>query len=126
LNRTIIFVYVLALASALCLFHAEEASAASCVDGGCHSSIAGAKYIHGPVAVERYTQQGCVMCHVPSGASCTVSSGGTYSYKAEKRKMCTSCHDAGTGTTHTGDRVKCLSCHNPHGSDDSSQFLRRS
>ncbi len=34
------------------------------------------------------------------------------------------CHERGTGTQHTRTRGQCLSCHCPHGSEESAKLLK--
>jgi len=111
--------------AACLLLSPKPALPASCVDGGCHQGISSARYVHGPVAVERFGQKGCVLCHVPAGPACTDARGGAFTLKSDPKQICTGCHDAGNGTRHTGTQGACLSCHDPHGSDSSAHFLRK-
>lgn len=99
-------------------------AAASCVTGSCHETLSNARYVHGPVAVESFGQQGCGLCHVSSGPICTNKTPGVYRLAKAREMLCTGCHDAGTGSRHTDSKGKCLSCHNPHGSEQNIHFLK--
>lgn len=96
--------------------------AGTCLNGSCHQGLTKAKYVHGPVAAESIRTGGCVMCHVPSDKKCATSKAGKFT---KKTKLCLACHDKGTGTQHSSKQIKCLSCHNPHGSNKNPYFLRK-
>lgn len=100
------------------------APVANCFSGGCHPKIAKAKFHHGPVAAEGTGAEGCVSCHVPAGPACTATKAGKFNFKTKKERLCLLCHERGTGTQHTRTRSDCLSCHNPHQSDQSANLLR--
>ena len=100
------------------------ARAGTCIDGGCHQDTVAPKYLHGPVAAEAAGVEGCVSCHVPAGAACTPRKGGRYRFKTRKERLCLLCHERGTGTQHTRAGGKCLSCHDPHGSNSSYKLMR--
>jgi len=102
------------------------AAAGTCISGGCHKEIVGAKFLHGPVAAEEAGAEGCASCHVPAGAPCTPSKPGQYAMKTKEDRLCLLCHERGTGTQHTRTRAACLSCHSPHGSEDSYKMMRAS
>ena len=103
---------------------ATKAEAKGCMNGGCHQELTEVKYMHGPVAAEMAGVNACEMCHVPAGARCSSSKGG--SYKLKGKGLCAICHSAGTGTQHSDKTIasKCLNCHDPHGSDVSRHMLR--
>jgi predicted CXXCH cytochrome family protein len=103
---------------------ASDAAAGSCTSSGCHKKITGAKFLHGPVAAEETGGEGCVSCHVPAGQACTAAKAGKYTYKTKKERLCLLCHERGTATQHTRTRTDCLSCHNPHQSEQSKNLLR--
>lgn len=102
------------------------AAAGTCIAGGCHRPIVSMKFLHGPVAAEEAGAEGCVSCHIPAGASCTASKGGKFALKTKEDRLCLLCHERGTGTQHTRTRINCLSCHAPHGSDQSAALMRAS
>lgn len=102
----------------------EHVYAGTCLNGSCHKNLTQTKYVHGPVAAESVRTGGCVMCHVPSDTKCISNKGGKFTLKSEK--MCMACHNKGTGTQHSNKKIKCLSCHNPHGSNKSPYFLKKS
>lgn len=103
---------------------AAKVEAKGCMNGGCHQELTKVKYMHGPVAAEMAGVNACEMCHVPAGAKCTSSKGG--SYKVKSKGLCATCHVKGTGTQHSDKEIeaKCLKCHDPHGSDVSRHMLR--
>jgi hypothetical protein len=101
----------------------SPAYAGTCLTESCHQNLAQTRYIHGPVAAESIRAGGCVMCHTPSDKKCTPNSPGKFTLKT--KDMCLACHEKGTGTQHSSKQVKCLSCHNPHGSNTSSYLLRK-
>jgi len=103
-----------------------EASAQGCLVGGCHSRLTAIRYMHGPVAAEMAGVNGCTMCHIPNGPSCTNRKGGVFVVK--RKGLCVTCHDKGTGSQHSDKEIepKCLNCHNPHGSEASPYMLRAS
>ena len=115
--------WTLAIFAALALSRAV-AAAPTCVAGGCHRNLAGAKFVHGPVAAELAGGEGCVSCHIPAGQPCSASKAGKFSYKTKKERLCLLCHERGTATQHTRSRSDCLSCHDPHYSDLSDKLLR--
>ena len=96
----------------------------SCLGLGCHLAISSLRYLHGPVAAEIAGAKGCEVCHVPTDNKCTSTRGGIF--HPNFQYTCTTCHDKGTGTMHTQEKVesRCIMCHNPHGSDSSPQMLR--
>ena len=97
--------------------------AGTCLNGSCHQDLTKTKHLHGPVAAEAFRTGGCVMCHTPSDKKCTTNKPGKFTLKM--KEMCLACHAKGTGTQHSTKQGKCLSCHNPHGSNDSPYFLRK-
>lgn len=98
--------------------------AKGCLTGGCHQQLTQVQYVHGPVAAEMAGVDGCVMCHLPSGPSCTAAGAGHFTLR--EKDLCLICHEKGVGTQHTESEVedKCLTCHLPHGSEVSPQMLR--
>jgi len=116
--------FLMTAAVVFLVFSASVANAKNCLTGGCHQKLTEVRYMHGPVAAEMANVKACEMCHVRSGSACTSSKGG--SYKLKGQDMCSMCHAQGTGTQHSeaGVNAKCLSCHNPHGSDSSPHMLR--
>jgi putative hemolysin len=94
-----------------------------CFTGGCHQELTRVKYMHGPIAAEMSGGNGCIMCHVPSGAECSESRAGSYKIKTDG--LCIACHDKGTSSLHSDKEVeaKCLMCHDPHGSEVSRYML---
>ena len=109
-----------------CAFLLAPASswAATCVDGGCHSSLTKTRYVHGPVAAEALGVKGCVMCHVPDGKACADGRAGHFKPTRPSVQMCQTCHARGHGSQHTAKDIDCLNCHDPHGSETSPQFNR--
>lgn len=124
-ERTFLFPATLIFMGTLLLLNPAAAKAKGCLNGGCHQELTQIQYMHGPVAAEMAGADGCVMCHLPSGPSCTASKAGTFSLK--EKDICLICHEKGVGTQHTESEVesKCLTCHLPHGSDISPQMLRK-
>lgn len=115
------------LIAALCAgwsLAATSALAGACTAGGCHAAIVKAKFLHGPVAAEETGAEGCASCHVPKGSACTAAKGGQFEFKTKKDRLCVLCHERGTSTQHTRTRSDCLSCHNPHHSEQSKNLLR--
>lgn len=94
-----------------------------CLNGDCHLALTRVRYLHGPVAAEMAGAKGCEICHQPTGEKCTPPRGGSF---RTRKDICTTCHDKGTGSQHSQAEVesRCLSCHNPHGSETSLQMLR--
>ncbi len=121
MNRNLSVLLIAALGTTLAV---STARAGTCVAGDCHSSVVSAKYLHGPVAAEEAGVEGCITCHVPSGASCTATQGGEYAFKTKEDRLCLLCHERGTGSQHTRAKSKCLSCHHPHGSESSFTLMR--
>lgn len=104
----------------------RDSAAGTCITGGCHQEIVSAKFLHGPVAAEEAGAEGCISCHVPAGAACTESKPGQYAMKTKEDRLCLLCHERGTGTQHTRTKGACLSCHSPHGSEESGKLMRAS
>lgn len=96
--------------------------ASSCLTNGCHQDLTHLKYIHGPIGAEMAGAQGCIMCHLPTGAACTSTTAGHF--KLKERDMCLTCHAKGTGNQHSNAKINCLQCHHPHGSKTSPFMLR--
>ncbi|GAB4264725.1 cytochrome c3 family protein [Deferrisoma sp.] len=116
---------LIALAAvALGLGAAGITAAGTCIEDGCHAPIMQPQFLHGPVAAEEAGADGCVSCHVPAGQPCTASKAGKYKFKTKPDRLCLLCHERGTGTQHTRAGGKCLSCHDPHGSERSSKLMR--
>ncbi|MBU1708989.1 MAG: hypothetical protein KKE17_03195 [Proteobacteria bacterium] len=113
---------ILSLLLLAATFFSSAASAGTCVDGKCHENLTKYKHLHGPTAAEQAGVKACVVCHEPAGANCTVSAAGVFTQK--KEGMCEICHEKGTGTQHTFESPNCLECHDPHGSNESLNFLR--
>lgn len=109
---------------ALALLPSGAAAAGNCIAGGCHKAIVAAKFVHGPVAAEGAGGVGCASCHVPAGAPCTAKKAGVFQFKTKVERLCLLCHERETATQHTRTRGNCLSCHSPHGSDQSYKLLR--
>lgn len=103
---------------------AGAAQAGSCIGGGCHGRMISAKFLHGPVAAEQAGVEGCVSCHQPAGTACTAQKAGAFKFKTDKDRLCLLCHERGTGSQHTRTRGQCLSCHLPHGSEQSAVLLK--
>ena len=114
----------LAAAVGLLALAASDAAAGNCTSGGCHRTITGSKFLHGPVAAEDTGGEGCIACHVPAGPPCASAKAGKFTYKTKKERLCLLCHERGTATQHTRSRADCLSCHNPHQSEQSASLLR--
>jgi len=116
-------VFMMILSSmAICLFWGAAVAGANCMAGGCHPEIAGLRYMHGPVGAEFAGVKGCEACHQSVGRACNKKKGGAW--KLKKLPLCGRCHAAGTSTVHSSSKKKCLSCHNPHGSNKSASLLR--
>jgi len=115
---------IVVAALALGLVLPIAAPAGTCIEGGCHQEMVAPKYLHGPVAAEEAGVEGCVSCHVPAGSACTAQKPGRFRFKTKKERLCLLCHERGTGTQHTRAGGKCLSCHDPHGSDKSYKLMR--
>ena len=115
------YVWLLAAGGVLA---ASIAWSGNCLDGGCHTDEVDWKYLHGPLAAESLGAPGCVSCHVPAGALCTVSNSGRYNFMAAKAALCTTCHEKSTSTDHSERNTDCLDCHSPHGSDEDMNMLR--
>ncbi len=101
----------------------------------CHAGKAAKEFVHAPVA------QDCTFCHDPH------ASGGLMLKTAEPNKLCLGCHLAGASgsaktialsegrghpvSNHPVSRkedkewpaISCLTCHDPHSTDKSSQLL---
>ncbi len=100
------------------------AAAKTCIAGGCHKALVSPKFLHGPVAAEEAGAVGCASCHVPAGAACAPGKAGKFQLKTKHDRLCLLCHERGTATQHTKTRGNCLSCHTPHGSEQSPSLLR--
>jgi predicted CXXCH cytochrome family protein len=126
MNQRYVFSPVtLIFSSILFLLFPAAVAAEGCLNASCHQELTQVRYLHGPVAAELAGVDGCVMCHVPSGSSCTATRAGKFTIK--QKDICFICHEKGAGTQHTESEVesKCLYCHVPHGSDLSPQMLRK-
>ena len=123
-QRYFLFPVILIFMSAFSLLDPAAAVAKGCLNASCHQDLVQVRYVHGPVAAEMAGVDGCVMCHLPSGSSCTSTMAGKFTLKG--KDICLVCHEKGVGTQHTESEVesKCLTCHVPHGSDLSPQMLR--
>lgn len=119
--KTLLLLAALSVGSALA---APAAQAGACIAGGCHAAVVKAKFVHGPVAAEETGAEGCTSCHLQKGAACTATKGGQFEFKTKKERLCILCHERGTSTQHTRTRSDCLSCHNPHHSEQSKNLLR--
>ena len=108
----------------LSFFLSSQAGTAGCLTGSCHQNLTSTKYVHGPVAAELAGGTGCVACHVPDGKTCSESKGGSFKPITTAMKMCQHCHSRGTGTQHTAEKIDCLKCHDPHGSDAGPELKR--
>jgi len=108
----------------LSLFLSSQIVAAECLTDQCHQNLAATKYIHGPVAAELAGGMGCVACHVPAGEKCSASKGGSFKPMISALQMCQLCHLRGTGSQHTSEKIECLKCHDPHGSDSGHELKR--
>jgi predicted CXXCH cytochrome family protein len=97
-------------------------AAANCMAGGCHAGIASLRYMHGPVGAEFAGAKGCEACHQSAGRACAPGRGGKWRVR---KNFCGTCHGPGNASVHSRTRKRCLSCHDPHGSDKSPVFLRR-
>lgn len=123
------FVYMLVKSVTIAIFILAtvlviESEAASCLTGDCHKSLTAKKYLHGPIAAEMAGAQGCVTCHVPAGKPCSQGKKGAFKPLSPASQMCKICHAQGTGTQHSTKKIDCLKCHDPHGSDKSSELKR--
>ena len=107
---------------AICM--SGESVASTCLSGNCHTDISAKKYLHGPVAAEKAGAKGCVACHVPTGKGCAKGKKGTFKPLAKPIEMCQVCHSMGTGTQHSNQKIDCLKCHDPHGSDKNQELTR--
>ncbi len=77
----------------------------SCVSAACHTRLATARYIHGPVA-----ERACDACHLPDAG------GHRYPMRRGAVQTCTTCH-AVIGTQshqHQAMEQGCAACHTPH------------
>lgn len=101
-----------------------KSSTATCLSGKCHTDITATKYLHGPVAAEKAGVNGCIACHVPAGKNCTQEKKGVFKPLPSPIEMCQICHARGTGTQHSNQKVNCLKCHDPHGSDKNAELNR--
>jgi len=122
MNLTVLFSLCLAVFCAV--IAPFPVFAKGCLNGSCHQDLTTVRYMHGPVAAEMAGVDACTMCHVPAGPKCSAKKGGKFRLK--DRKLCTTCHEKGTGTQHSAKEIesKCLNCHDPHGSETSRQMLR--
>ncbi|MHB8810199.1 MAG: hypothetical protein ACYC9M_09325 [Desulfobulbaceae bacterium] len=116
--RLIVFCFFLLAAGQV-----QPTRAASCLSGGCHQEIGARKYLHGPIAAEQAGNKGCVACHVPAGRECAQGRAGSFQPLAPSTRMCQVCHSRGTGTQHSSKQIDCLKCHDPHGSNRSTDLL---
>jgi len=110
--------------AAILVVTCAPATAGSCVEGGCHQDLMAPQFLHGPVAAEQAGAPGCVSCHVPAGPACTAKKAGKFRFKTKPARLCLLCHERGTGTQHTKAGGRCLSCHDPHGSQKSYKLMR--
>ncbi|MEN8143174.1 MAG: cytochrome c3 family protein [Thermodesulfobacteriota bacterium] len=123
--RIRVFLCLLLAFSVLVVAGADAAPGMGCLTGDCHQQLTATEYVHGPVAAEMAGVKACEMCHVPTAVKCSSRRGGKFSYKS--KELCTICHNKGTGSQHSEEEieVKCLKCHDPHGSETSRYMLRQ-
>jgi hypothetical protein len=124
MRSELVFAFFLPFCVGIFSLGVTNVAAQGCMAGGCHPGLAGAKYLHGPVAAEMAGANGCEMCHLASGVKCAVGRGGIF--KLKNTGLCVACHAKGAGTKHSAKETeaKCLRCHVPHGSDRSRHLLR--
>lgn len=115
---------IAAAISLLALSLHGEAKAATCLSGTCHAEIGATKFLHGPVASEQAGRAGCVACHVPAGKPCSQGEKGVFKPLAPSAMICQLCHSSGTGTQHSTQKIDCLKCHDPHGSNKGAELQR--
>ena len=106
------------------IFISGVSVASTCLNGSCHTDISTKKYLHGPVAAEKAGAKGCVACHAPKGQGCAPGKKGSFKPLAKPIEMCQVCHSMGTGTQHSNQKIDCLKCHDPHGSDKNQELSR--
>ncbi len=77
--------------------------------GECHKEVVSHKVMHGPVLSD------CAACHIQTGDA----KDHVFTFIAPKEELCIRCHSLPhEQSTHAPVRDgKCLSCHDPHGSD---------
>jgi len=107
------------------LLMASSVSAGTCLNNNCHQSLTTPKHLHGPIAAEMAGADGCMTCHQPSGKPCTTETAGKFMFTKEDKEMCLLCHGRDVATEHTKKEKTCLRCHDPHGSEDNYNFLRK-
>ncbi|MBU0682127.1 MAG: hypothetical protein KKD73_11975 [Proteobacteria bacterium] len=96
--------------------------ATGCLSDGCHQLMTKFKHMHGPIGAEMAGVQACIMCHTPTGPTCTPTQAGNFKIKA--KDICQTCHVKGATSQHANASTNCLKCHNPHGSNISPYMLR--
>ena len=84
--------------------YAVEVAADVCFE--CHDRNDQKAYVHGPINMGI-----CGVCHMPHGSS------NSFFLMAEKKVICSGCHDALTSTHPDTSSKICVDCHDPHSSD---------
>lgn len=126
LRRAMSFKLLITTTFMTVILGAAQLQASTCLTGGCHDQIISHKYIHGPVAAEQAGVMGCVTCHIPGEKKCSANSAGNFKPMADSSTMCQMCHSKGNDTLHSAENIDCLQCHDPHGSETSAVFERKS
>ncbi|MHC4908966.1 MAG: cytochrome c3 family protein [Planctomycetota bacterium] len=86
---------------------------ASCVNAGCHASLATSRFVHGVIR----GGQNCMTCHAED------QGGHVFPQRRAGIEGCTFCHDSVTGHRihqHQATNLDCLACHDPHASEHGS------
>jgi predicted CXXCH cytochrome family protein len=107
-------VLIVAVAAGIAVFSGQASSEEGCVNGKCHAGLLSVKTVH-PVASM------CDSCHQSVSTPHPQKNKQTFKLLQEPPDLCYGCHQAFGTKKDVHPPVKggmCLSCHNPHGSDE--------
>jgi predicted CXXCH cytochrome family protein len=107
--------YLAALSLVFYLIAATTGAETTCETTACHPPAKWSKHLHSPVK-----EGECSVCHEGNAAGHPQKGKKTFRLTSEGANLCTMCHQAFTGKKMMHSPVaggKCLTCHNPHGSD---------
>jgi len=97
----------------------------TCITSECHATYKNLRHSHGPVVLGR-----CLVCHQPDEDSTPYKSGDNHTFEltAKDGHLCEKCHESQAADQHVHypiRRSRCVSCHDPHGSDHPAMMRRK-